>query len=122
MTGHGCKSAKDIPLWPAGTVTATITASPGETQSLCPCPRCLEPVFARGIESSALQILHHHSGRSHEGQYRCHQRTGTADVATFLLNEKYSEIYAIEARPKVSIVIDPHIHLETPHYKIVPAP
>lgn len=41
------------------------------------------------------------------------------DVATFLLNEKRSEIYAIEARLKVSVVLIPNIHLETPHYKIV---
>ncbi|UGA36873.1 hypothetical protein JOS77_22090 [Chromobacterium haemolyticum] len=41
------------------------------------------------------------------------------DVATFLLNEKRSEIHSIEERLDVDVVLIPNIHLETPHYKIV---
>ena len=41
------------------------------------------------------------------------------DVATFLLNEKRADIYGIESRLKVSVVLIPNIHLETPHYTIV---
>jgi ribonuclease E len=37
------------------------------------------------------------------------------DVATFLLNEKRTEFQSMEARLKVSILLIPNIHLETPH-------
>lgn len=40
------------------------------------------------------------------------------DVATYLLNEKRSEIHAIEARLKVSVILIPNVHLETPNYSI----
>ncbi len=40
------------------------------------------------------------------------------DVATFLLNEKRSEIYKLEARLKVNVLLIPNKHLETPHYEI----
>jgi ribonuclease E len=40
------------------------------------------------------------------------------DVATYLLNEKRSEIHAIEARLKVNVVLIPNVHLETPNYNI----
>lgn len=40
------------------------------------------------------------------------------DVATYLLNEKRAEIHAIEARLKVSVVLIPNVHLETPNYNI----
>ena len=40
------------------------------------------------------------------------------DVATFLLNEKRSEFHAIEQRLKVSVVLIPNIHLETPNYNV----
>ncbi len=40
------------------------------------------------------------------------------DVATFLLNEKRTEIYQIESRLKVAIMLIPNSHMETPHYTI----
>jgi ribonuclease E len=40
------------------------------------------------------------------------------DVATFLLNEKRSDIHIVEARLKVSVMLIPNIHLETPNYNI----
>lgn len=40
------------------------------------------------------------------------------DVATFLLNEKRADIWKIEARFKVSVVLIPNIHLETPHFSV----
>ena len=40
------------------------------------------------------------------------------DVATFLLNEKRADIYALEARLRVNVVLIPNVHLETPNYKI----
>jgi ribonuclease E len=40
------------------------------------------------------------------------------DVATFLLNEKRSDITKIEARLKVNLILIPNRHLETPHHHI----
>lgn len=40
------------------------------------------------------------------------------DVATYLLNEKRSDIHVIESRLKVEVVLIPNIHLETPNYTI----
>ena len=41
------------------------------------------------------------------------------DVATFLLNEKRADVQAIELRHKVTILLIPNIHLETPQHSIV---
>ena len=44
------------------------------------------------------------------------------DVATFLLNEKRVELQSIEARHKVSVMLIPNMHLETPElYRGSPA-
>lgn len=40
------------------------------------------------------------------------------DVATYLLNEKRAEIYDIEVRQRISIILIPNIHIETPTYNI----
>jgi ribonuclease E len=40
------------------------------------------------------------------------------DVATFLLNEKRSDINRIEQRFKVRITLIPNPHMETPHYSV----
>ena len=40
------------------------------------------------------------------------------DVATFLLNEKRAELFAMEERLDVNVVLIPNIHLENPHYEI----
>ena len=40
------------------------------------------------------------------------------DVATFLLNEKRSDIFNLEQRLKVEIILVPNKHLESPNYSI----
>ena len=40
------------------------------------------------------------------------------DVATFLLNEKRSDVLSIETRFKVNVLLVPNRHLETPNYSI----
>ena len=40
------------------------------------------------------------------------------DCATFVLNEKRSEVENIENTHKVSLIVVPNKHLETPHYEI----
>src|SRR5262245_39974355 len=40
------------------------------------------------------------------------------DVATFLLNEKRTEVLTIETRFRVNVLVVPNRHLETPNYAI----
>lgn len=40
------------------------------------------------------------------------------DVATFLLNEKRVDLQLIEARHRVSVMLIPNVHLETPNYTV----
>lgn len=90
----------------------------GET-SHEPCPRCHGIGFIRGIESSALHILRIIQEEAmKEGTGAVHAQV-PVDVATFLLNEKRNDIFAIETRLNVGVVLIPNLHLETPHYKIV---
>ena len=89
----------------------------GETSHI-PCPRCFGTGFIRGIESSALHILRmvqEEAMKDNTGEIHAQV---PVDVATFLLNEKRAELFAMEERLGVSIVLVPNIHLETPHYKV----
>jgi ribonuclease E len=86
--------------------------------SQLPCPRCKGQGTIRNVESVALSVL-----RVIEEEA---MKKGTERViahlpiecATFLLNEKRSSIEQIENRLKVSIIILPSKHLETPAYDI----
>src|SRR5512146_2050152 len=40
------------------------------------------------------------------------------DVATFLLNEKRVDLQLVEARHRVSVMLIPNMHLETPNYSV----
>ena len=82
------------------------------------CPRCKGQGTIRNVESVALSVL-----RVIEEEA---MKKGTEKViahlpiesATFLLNEKRGVIEQIEQRLKVSIIILPSRHLETPAYDI----
>ncbi|BBP00292.1 Rne/Rng family ribonuclease [Sulfuriferula nivalis] len=89
----------------------------GESSHL-PCPRCNGTGFIRGIESTALHILRIIQEQAMKDQTGAIHAQIPVDVATFLLNEKRADIFAIESRLKVSVVLIPNIHLVTPHYKI----
>ena len=83
-----------------------------------PCPRCSGTGFIRGIESTALHILRIiQEDAMKENTGAIHAQI-PVDVATFLLNEKRADIFAIESRLKVSVLLIPNIYLVTPHYKI----
>ena len=83
-----------------------------------PCPRCSGTGFIRGIESTALHILRIiQEDAMKENTGAIHAQI-PVDVATFLLNEKRADIFAIESRLKVNVLLIPNIHLVTPHYKI----
>ncbi|MEQ6290131.1 Rne/Rng family ribonuclease [Vogesella sp. GCM10023246] len=90
----------------------------GETSHV-PCPRCHGIGFIRGIESSALHILRIIQEEAMKENTGAVHAQVPVDVATFLLNEKRAEIYSIEARLDVAVVLIPNLHLETPHYQIV---
>ncbi len=90
----------------------------GETSHI-PCPRCHGTGFIRGTESSALHILRIIQEEAMKENSAAVHAQVPVDVATFLLNEKRAEIYAIEARLKVNVVLIPNIHLETPNYSII---
>ncbi len=89
-----------------------------EETSHIACPRCHGTGFIRGIESSALHILRIMQEEAMKESTGAIHAQVPVDVATFLLNEKRAELFAIEARLKVSAVLIPNIHLETPNYSI----
>jgi len=72
----------------------------------------------RDIQSTALHILR----MIQEECMKEHNETISAqlpiEVATFLLNEKRSDIFNLEQRLKVEIILIPNKHLESPNYSI----
>jgi ribonuclease E len=83
-----------------------------------PCPRCSGIGFIRGIESTALHILRIMQEEAMKENTAAVHVQVPVDVATYLLNEKRTDIHAIEARMKVNVILIPNVHLETPHYKV----
>src|SRR4030065_1221237 len=72
----------------------------------------------RGTESTALHILRIIKEEAMKESTAAIHAQIPVDVATFLLNEKRADIWKIEARFKVSVVLIPNLRLETPHYTI----
>jgi len=82
------------------------------------CPRCSGTGFIRGTESTALHVLRILQEEAMKENTGAVHAQVPVDVASFLLNEKRSEIRKLEARLKVNIVLVPNPHLDTPHYKV----
>ncbi|HWU98601.1 MAG TPA: Rne/Rng family ribonuclease [Oxalicibacterium sp.] len=82
------------------------------------CPRCNGTGHIRDTESSALQVLRIIQEEAMKENSASIQVQAPVDVTAFLLNEKRGEILKIETRHRVSIVLIPNKHLETPHYKL----
>jgi ribonuclease E len=82
------------------------------------CPRCNGMGQIRGVESTALHILRIIQEEAMKENSAAVHAQVPVDVATFLLNEKRSDIRSIEARLKVNVILIPNIHLETPNYKV----
>jgi ribonuclease E len=82
------------------------------------CPRCGGMGTIRGVESMSLALLRL------IGEEARKERTGRViaqvpvDVATYLMNEKREWLNQIEVRDKVSLVIVPNPHLQTPAYSL----
>ncbi len=89
-----------------------------EESNHTPCPRCSGIGHIRGTESSALHILRIIQEEAMKDHSAAIHVQVPVDVATFLLNEKRAEIHLIESRLKVSIMLIPNPHLETPHYSV----
>ena len=82
------------------------------------CPRCAGTGVIRSIESTALHVLRiiqEEAMKDNTGEVHAQV---PVDVATFLLNEKRAELFAMEERLDVNVVLIPNIHLENPHYEI----
>ncbi|HRP94909.1 MAG TPA: Rne/Rng family ribonuclease [Rhodocyclaceae bacterium] len=86
--------------------------------SYIPCPRCNGTGHIRSTESSALHILRILEEEAMKENTGAVHVQVPVDVATFLLNEKRSDIARIELRHKILLIIVPNRHLETPQHEI----
>ena len=86
--------------------------------SYIPCPRCTGTGHIRSTESAALHILRILEEESMKENTAAVHAQVPVDVATFLLNEKRADIQAIELRHKITILLLPNKHLETPAHQI----
>ena len=82
------------------------------------CPRCNGTGHIRDTDSSALQVLRIIQEEAMKENSAAIHVQVPVDVAAFLLNEKRGEILKIETRHRVTVVLIPNKHLETPHYKL----
>ncbi|GAB3475804.1 ribonuclease E [Marinomonas epiphytica] len=82
------------------------------------CPRCNGQGFIRDVESLALSVLRlieEECSKERTAQIRA---VLPVSVATFLLNEKRTNIAKIEARNDVHIILVPNPHMDTPHFEV----
>ncbi|MDR2788079.1 MAG: ribonuclease E/G, partial [Candidatus Accumulibacter sp.] len=86
--------------------------------SYIPCPRCSGTGHIRSTESAALHILRILEEEAMKDNTTAVHAQVPVDVATFLLNEKRADLQAIEMRHKVSVLLIPNIHLETPQHSV----
>ena len=87
--------------------------------SYIPCPRCTGTGHIRSTESAALHILRILEEEAMKDNTAAVHVQVPVDVATFLLNEKRPDIQAIELRHKVTILLIPNVHLETPAHSVI---
>ena len=83
-----------------------------------PCPRCGGSGHIRDTESSALQILRIIQEESMKDNTAAVLVQVPVEVASFLLNEKRTEITKIELKQRMHVLMVPNKSLETPHYKL----
>lgn len=82
------------------------------------CPRCNGLGHIRGVESIALHVLRLLQEEALKGNAGQLIAQVPVDVATYLLNEKRTEVHELETRLKISILLLPNKHLETPNFHI----
>jgi ribonuclease E len=79
-----------------------------------PCPRCGGSGHIRDTESSALQILRIIQEESMKDNTAAVLCQVPVEVASFLLNEKRTEIAKIELKQRINVLMVPNKTLETP--------
>jgi len=94
-----------------------LQTSLGETSHIT-CPRCSGTGNIRSVESTALHVLRIVQEEAMKDSTAAVHAQVPVAVASYLLNEKRAELYAIEDRVKVSCVLIPNNQLETPHYSV----
>jgi len=82
------------------------------------CPRCNGTGHIRDTESSALQILRMVQEESMKENTAAVHVQVPVEVTSFLLNEKRTEITKIEFKQRVTVLLIPNPHLDTPNYKL----
>jgi ribonuclease E len=82
------------------------------------CPRCSGNGAIRSVESLSLSILRLMEEEAMKESTAKVVVQVPVDAATFLLNEKRREIWRIEDRHDVSVIVIPNMNLETPHYQV----
>jgi ribonuclease E len=83
-----------------------------------PCPRCGGHGHIRDTESSALQILRIIQEESMKDSTAAVHVQVPVEVASFLLNEKRTEIAKIELKQRISVLMIPNKTIETPNYRL----
>jgi ribonuclease E len=83
-----------------------------------PCPRCGGSGHIRDTESSALQILRVIQEESLKDSTAAVFVQVPVEVASFLLNEKRTEITKIELKQRINVLLVPNKSLDTPNYKL----
>ena len=83
-----------------------------------PCPRCHGTGYIRDTASTALHVLRILQEEAMKENTAAIHAQVPVDVATYLLNEKRSEIFKIETRLKVNVLLIPNPKLETPNYLV----
>ena len=82
------------------------------------CPRCSGQGTIRGTRSIALSILRLMEEEAQKESSKEIRAITPVPVATFLLNEKRSEISEIEQRNNIRLTILPNPSMETPHFDV----
>jgi len=82
------------------------------------CPRCHGTGYIRDTASTALHVLRILQEEAMKENTAAIHAQVPVDVATYLLNEKRSEIFGIEARLKVNVLLIPNPNLATPNYHV----
>jgi ribonuclease E len=82
------------------------------------CPRCNGTGHIRDTESSALQILRMVQEEAMKDNTAAVHVQVPVEVTSFLLNEKRPEITKIELKQRVTVLLVPNKHLETPNYRL----
>lgn len=83
------------------------------------CPRCNGQGTIRSNESLALSILRLIEEEAIKENTAQIQAQVPVAVSSYLLNEKRDAIRHIENNNKVSVIVIPNMHMETPHYEVL---